>query len=131
MKTYILWAVVAVILVALLLWTLNWLLLPLRVLNPDEGLARWRWYHDTYNAILATDANIASAEDSLDTFIKTAGNPSDWNWQQNDEYQRLVAVRNGYIMQYHNLVARYNARMSDITRNWSAPANLPTHIEEK
>lgn len=117
-----------VIALGLVGWFIRWLFLPTQVLDPQEGLARWQWFYDEYEAVNAVAGNIQVASNSVEDFKEFNGSPDTWDWQQNDEYQRLVTVRDGYITQYNNLANSYNAKMRDMTRNWSAPPDLPSNI---
>ena len=125
---WIFWSILIVVILSLVGWGIHWLFLPTQVLNPDEGLARWRWFYDQYQAINATKGNIQIAQNSVDSFLVVNGNLNTWDWQQRSEFQRLTTVRDGYIIHYNNMANDYNAKMDDITRNWSAPPDLPRNI---
>jgi hypothetical protein len=131
MKTF--WKVVGatagIILVVLLVgWALDWITLPTRVIDPNKGLANWQWFYDTNQALSALNTNVQVADKAISDYLTVNGNLDTWNWQQQDEYQRLLTVKNGYIVRYNTLAAEYNAKMDDMTRNWSAPPDLPRHI---
>jgi hypothetical protein len=125
---WIFWLIGILIVLAIVGWLISWLLLPLRVVNPEDGLARWRWFYDTHEAINATKGNIQVAAQAVDDYEDFNGDPKEWDWQQKSEYQRLTSVKNGYITHFNNLANDYNAKMRDMTRNWSAPGDLPGHI---
>lgn len=126
---YIFWIIGVLVFSSLIGWGVSWLLLPTKVINPDEGLVAWRWFYDTREALNATAANIENATKSVQDFRDFNGSPSGWDFQQNGEYQRLVTVRDGYIAHYNALASQYNAKMKDFTRNWSAPPDLPRRID--
>ena len=128
-RKYVAWGLAVLILLALAWWGIRWLLLPTQVLDPQQGLERWRWFYDTYQATNAVAGNIAVAQKSVDDYVALNGDPSGWDWQQNNEYQRLVSVRDGYVTHYNNLANSYNAKMQDMTRNWAAPPDLPAKID--
>lgn len=106
-------------------FALDWLGLPGRIVDPDETLARWRWYYDVYQGLQGQAANIEQAEKSVGEFRDFNGDPDGWDWQTKDEYQRLTVVRDGYIMNYNRVAQEYNASMRDITRNYIRPGDLP------
>ena len=125
---YVRWGLIVIVAIGSLSFVLGWLSLPGEVLDPDAGLSRWRWFYDTHEALNATAANITSAESAVLDFQNLNGDISTWNWQQNNEYQRLTSVYRGYITHYNRLANQYNAKMRDVTRNWASPPDLPTHI---
>lgn len=123
-------AVLVLIVVAggLISFTLGWLAIPGKVLDPNENLARWQWYYDTYQGEKALGANIQQADKTLSQFRLDNGDPSGWNFSQTGEYSREVTVRDGYIVQYNTVAQKYNAKMRDITRSLIRPPELPTCI---
>lgn len=125
---YFWWVIGVAIVLSLVGFALNWLFLPAKILNPDEGLARWQWFYDTHEALNATAGNIQNATQAVTEFETFNGDPKGWNFQQTNEHSRLITVRNGYITHYNNLANQYNAKMRDITRNWASPPDLPSNI---
>lgn len=100
------------------------------VLDPREAVARWQWFYDTHQALEAQESNVLQAELSVANFIELYGDDtSTWGWQAQEEYQRLVTVRDGYIINYNRVAEEYNAKMMDITRNYAAPPDLPEYIK--
>lgn len=112
-------------------WGLRWLLLPAKIIDPDEGLKRWRWFYEQIESINATESNIYVATEAINSFLDLNGlDPEEWGWQTKDEYARLQSIYMGYIVHYNSLVNEYNAKMRDITVNWASPPDLPERIPQ-
>jgi hypothetical protein len=124
---FVICAVIVVIILAV--WVIRWIALPLRVVDPDKGLANWQWFYDTQQALSSLNTNVQVADKAVNDYLTANGSTDIWDWQQRGEYQRLLTVKNGYVVRYNTLAAEYNAKMDDMTRNWSAPPDLPRHIE--
>ncbi|MHA2136210.1 MAG: hypothetical protein ACW99J_20310 [Candidatus Thorarchaeota archaeon] len=122
--------VIAAIVIAIVGYALDWFgTVAEEVLDPHEALSRWRWFYDTHQALQAQQNNVMRADNSVSEFIDLYGNnPTDWGWQAQEEYQRRTTIRDGYIINYNRVAQEYNAKMRDITRNFAAPSDLPTHI---
>jgi uncharacterized membrane protein len=129
---WILWILVILVAVSMIVsvvgFAMGWLSLPGKILNPDQGLARWQWFYDQNAAITAVGSNISTTEQEIADFQTQNGSSSTWDVTQRNQYSYLLVQKNGYVTQYNNLVASYNAKMNDVTRNWSAPPDLPRHI---
>jgi hypothetical protein len=110
-------------------FAMNWLSLPGKILDPNAALVRWQWFYDTKTGLDGLSGNIKQAEASITDYEKFNGDPSTWGWSQQQEHSRLTQVKSGYINRYNSLAQEYNAKMDDITRNWSAPPDLPKHIQ--
>lgn len=110
-------------------WVLQWAILPMRVVNPQEGLQRWRWFYDTKDGLEALSSNIETAHTAVVRYEDQNGDTDKWDWQQRQSYDRLLSVERGYINGYNTLAGQYNAKMDDMTRSWSAPPDLPRYIK--
>ena len=98
---YIRWFIGILIVLSLVVFGLRWLFLPARILDPDEGLARWRWFYDTRTALEATTGNIQTSEKAIAGYEEFNGNPSGCDFQQRNQYARLLTVSDGYITHYN------------------------------
>jgi len=99
-----------------------------KILDPEKALQRWQWFYDT-KAFLEGQADVIEQyEKSIEELKEINGEPQGWDWQTKDEYQRLVATRDGIIANYNRVAQEYNAKMRDITRSFIRPPELPREI---
>lgn len=98
--------------------------------SAEYAIGQYKFFIDKYNAIRQLGTQIANAQLTADDYMAMHPNPQFWTRTENDNYQQLTFVRDGYIQQYNKFVADYNARMRDITTNqiWMKPRDYPSEL---
>ena len=96
-----------------------------RVLDEDNIIQNYEWYHDAYNKCLAYDQQIGNALMAYDSHVKDMQRES---YADKTEKARLNSIVLGLRNQRADLVKQYNSRSAQLTRNkfkgWSLPFNL-------
>ena len=99
--------------------------------SADYVISQYKFFIEKYNAIRQVGSMIITAQRNMEEFKKDHGNPSVWTMSENQAYEDMRFMENGYISQYNKFVADYNSRMRDITTNqfWMKPQNFPESLE--
>lgn len=110
----------------------KWLGFGVETISPDFVYDNYVWFKEQYTAIQQVSVMIQNAKGEVQDFKELYGDTSTWSWEINDEYSRLLTVKNGYISKYNQLVAQYNAKASNARVNWvegEYPAQVVRYIE--
>lgn len=78
--------------------------------DADNAIYNYEWFKSQYEKIEANRNQIQNTIDSIDGFKQTYGNVSSWDYDTNQEYNRLSAMKLSLQNMDENLVADYNAR---------------------
>ena len=84
--------------------------------NADNVIYNYEWFHNTYEDIQATDVKIANAEKAVKQFKTDAGERTNWDFSDKEEYSRLNSVLLGLQNYRVSIVAKYNARSKMVNR---------------
>lgn len=95
--------------------------------NADNAIYNYEWFKERYEAIQAIDNKITIADQSVEGFKSSAGDRSNWTFEDKTEDSRLHTVAQGLRSQKEDLVAEYNARAKMANRN-IFQNNLPLFI---
>jgi hypothetical protein len=98
-----------------------------RVTEPDRVVASYEWFRSTYQHIQALQMQVMDAEAVLVAFRETAGPRDKWDYNDKQEEARLRSIALGLKQQRQNEIAEYNARASQISRNFTL-GDLPSHL---
>lgn len=98
--------------------------------SADYAIAQYKFFINKYNSIRQIGTQIENAQLTIDDYLAMHPSPEFWTRTENDNYQQLTFVRDGYIQQYNKFIADYNARMRDITTNqvWMKPQDYPPEL---
>ncbi len=105
------------------------------IATADYVLENYRWFKNQSAAIEQTEAQIASMKGEIADYVDDFESVSkaEWPFDAREELGRKETVLRGYISQYNMLVKDYNARSSDMTRNWTkgdTPQELEPFLKE-
>ena len=84
--------------------------------NAEYCLANYEWFKDTYNDIQQSDTQIKNKQDQLDNFIKTAGDRTNWTFEDKQQYNSLSNEVTGLKNYRADLVGQYNSRTEQLNR---------------
>jgi len=132
---YLWWRVLGVVLaVTAIGWFLAAVTRPVqvvdRVTNPDRIIQNYEWFEETHNDAKALDQQIVNADLQLDSLVSTLDEDrANWSRVDQQEFNRLNAVVLGLRNQRATVVADYNARSNQITRNLWKGSGLPYQLE--
>lgn len=85
--------------------------------NADNAIYNYEWFKERYEAIQAIDNKIKNAEIAKQDFETSAGDRSQWTFEDKTEDARLSTVVLGLKQQREDLIAEYNARAKMANRN--------------
>src|SRR5258708_21624074 len=85
--------------------------------DATNALYNYHWFQQQSEDIKVADQNITVAQDSLDSFEKSAGNRKDWSFDDKTEDSRLRSILEGNRTYYNGLVGDYNARANEADRS--------------
>jgi hypothetical protein len=99
--------------------------------SADYSINQYKFFIDKYNMIRSMGAMIQNADGELVDFKSIHQNTNSWTRTENDNYEDLRFIKNGYIGQYNSFVSEYNSRMRDLTTNqaWMKPKNFPSSLQ--
>jgi hypothetical protein len=100
------------------------------VASPDAAISSYEWFEQQYRDVHAIEWQIKDAQDAVKRFKDDNGKPSDWAFDQREEYGRLNSHVTGLKQARRGMIEVYNARASMITRNLWKSSTLPQHIED-
>ena len=101
-----------------------------RVTNPDSVLYNYEYFYnqsEDYKAILG---KVAVAHKSVEQFKQDAGNRTTWTFEDRTQYNHLMSIYTGLQYQCHDIVADYNAKAQQVTRNIFKTYNTPLRLED-
>jgi hypothetical protein len=78
--------------------------------DANNAIYNYEWFKTQYEKIIANRDQIVIANSTINEFKSTYGDPKDWGYANQQEYARLLTVKQGLQNQDKNLVAEYNAR---------------------
>jgi hypothetical protein len=95
----------------------------------DNAIYNYEWFKTQYEKIQANRDQIIIANNTINDFKSTYGEPTTWSYINQQEYARLLSIKQGLQSQDKNLVAEYNAR-SNMANRVIFKDNLPLHVDE-
>ena len=131
---YIVWRLILVVVILSALgWALTILTRPAqvveRVTDPDRIIQNYEWFEETYNDVQALDRQITNAQSQVSAFGEGLGPRDGWTRTDREEYNRLNTVVLGLRNQRDGVIADYNARSNQITRNLWKGGTLPYQLK--
>jgi len=97
--------------------------------DADNAIYNYEWFKTQYEKIQANRDQIIIANNTIAEFKSTYGNPNDWGYANQQEYARLLSIKQGLQSQDRNLVAEYNARNKMANREIFKD-KLPLHVDD-
>ena len=91
-----------------------------KVINTDKIVSNYEWYYDAYSQIKSYDEQIKESEININNYDKSS-----------DLYERKVIELDGMKKVRQNLIAEYNSKSKQITRNLWKSKDLPYQINLK
>lgn len=129
----LLFIVPILLILSILIWVLGLLSRPAqiidRVTQPDRIIQNYEWFEETYNDTGALDSQISNAQLQVDSFSDGLGSRDTWSRDDRIEFNRLNAIVLGLRNQRDSVVAQYNARSNQITRNLFKGSSLPYQLK--
>lgn len=97
-----------------------------KVTNADRIIFNYELFFDTYNDTLAMDKQIQNTVKQISNLEESLG-PDRANWAREDktEWNRLNSVLLGLRTQRDSVVADYNSKSKQLTRNLFKDRSLP------
>jgi len=92
-----------------------------RIATPDYVLENYRWFKNQSSSIDQVKAQVESTKGEIIKYEKDFEGRAraDWPFDAREELARKEAVVRGYISQHNMLIKDYNARSSDVTRQFT------------
>lgn len=84
--------------------------------STEYCLANYEWFKDTNNDIIQSDSQIKNKQDQLNQFIASAGDRSNWTFDDKQQYNRISNEVTGLKNYRSDLVGQYNSRTSQLNR---------------
>ena len=100
-----------------------------KVLDADNAIYNYEWFKQQHEDIQAKKTMLDNASIAVDNFEQTAGERSNWTFEDKNEYNRLNTIKLGIKNQLEQMIADYNARSKMATRNIFEDSVLPSYID--
>ena len=101
-----------------------------RTLDPDNMIYNYEWFFNKYHDIEAYQGQITEAEGALQRFEDSAGERSNWGFEDKQEWNRLNAVLLGLQNQRRSAIEDYNAKSEMVNRAIFKDGDLPVRIDQ-
>ena len=101
-----------------------------KIATPDYLLENYRWFKNQSSAINQAESQIHSMREEISAYKKDFEGitRADWSFDAREELARKESVLRGYISQRNMLTKDYNARSSDVTKQF-AEGEKPEELE--
>lgn len=100
-----------------------------KTLTADNAIYNYEWFKQQKADIEAIQQKIETAQSSVDSFERSAGNRTSWTFEDKTEDARLRSVVQGLQSQYRDMVGQYNARSAMATRSIFQDGKIPRVME--
>jgi len=100
------------------------------VTNADRALYNYEYFHNKSQSYKAIKVKVAIATKSVTRFNTEAGPRAEWSYEDKTEYARLNTIADGLLYQCNDIVADYNAKTEQVTRNIFKTDSTPYKLQE-
>lgn len=99
--------------------------------NAEKAVQNYRWFRQQWNDIKAQRAQVENSYDEEEQFHETYGDdPDEWSRQAEERHGRIHERITGNKNMLEQMVADYNARSDDATREMFK-CHLPYQVDER
>jgi hypothetical protein len=99
-----------------------------KTLDADNVINNYEWFKQQYEDYQAIQTKIGQAEVAANSFKESAGDRSNWTFEDKNEYSRLTSIVDGLKYQAEDIKAEYNAKSKMLNRNIFKTKDLPYQI---
>jgi hypothetical protein len=101
-----------------------------KVTNADRIIFNYEWFFDTYNDTQALDRQIQGVAKQIEVMgLLLGADRNAWSREDRTEWNRLNAVLLGLRTQRDTVIADYNSKSSQLTRNLFKDRSLPYQLQ--
>ena len=101
-----------------------------RVANPDKIVYNYEYFYNQAEARTAIQRKIDEAKGAVTRFEDSAGDRKDWTFEDKTEHSRLSSLVDGLNFQCADIVADYNAKAQQVSRNIFKTDSTPYRLSE-
>lgn len=98
-----------------------------KTFDADNMIYNYEYFKQQYQDVLAIDKKITNAKSELDSFVNLTPRQN-WDFQDKQEYSRLVTNLTGLKNVKTEMVSTYNARANMVNRKIFMGRDVPAQI---